>query len=52
MDFAALFLALGVIMTIAWAGWRRVALGLFAVAAVLTLALFRHHATDVLALSF
>lgn len=52
MEFTLLFLLLIVTMLAAWQGRRAVAVGLFFVAALAATAVFRHHATDVLTLSF
>ena len=50
MEFGALFLTVVVIMALAWWGSRRLTLGL--VALVVSVAIYFHHATDVLKLSF
>lgn len=52
MAFTALFLLLAVTMVAAWLGPRTLALGLFGLAAASAIALFYHHATDALTLSF
>ncbi len=52
MEFAALFLGLTIGMLAAWWGSRALALALFAVAFVASVATYLHHATDVLKLSF
>jgi hypothetical protein len=52
MEFTALFLALVVVMLVAWRGPRRVALTLFAVALLASVATYLYHATDTLKLSF
>jgi hypothetical protein len=52
MEFTALFLALTVVMLVAWRGSRPLALTLFAVVLVACVATYLHHATDVLTLSF
>jgi hypothetical protein len=52
MEFTALFLAVAVVMLIAWRGPRRVALTLFAVVLLASIATYLHHATDTLKLSF
>jgi uncharacterized protein DUF5993 len=52
MEFTALFLALVVVMAACWWGPRRLALALFAVALIASVATYLHHATDVLKLSF
>ncbi len=51
MDFFVVFLVLAASLWGAWSGTRRVALGLFAAAMVLTVALYLHHATETLPLS-
>ena len=52
MEFAALFLAIFVVMLVAWYGRRGVALGLFGLALLASVATYLHHATSVLNLSF
>jgi len=52
MEFTLLFLLLTIVMLVAWHGRRTLAVGLFLFATVLAAAVFRHHATDVLNLSF
>ena len=52
MEFAALFLAVTVVMLVSWRGSRALALALFAVTLVASVATYLHHATDVLKLSF
>ena len=52
MEFAALFLAVTVVMVAAWTGPRALALALFAVTLAASIATFLHHATDALKLSF
>ena len=52
MEFAALFLLVTAALAAAWLGSRPLALALFAAALLASLATFRHHATDVLNLSF
>jgi Family of unknown function (DUF5993) len=52
MEFTALFLAVAVVMLIAWRGPRRLALTLFAVVLLASIATYLHHATDTLKLSF
>jgi hypothetical protein len=52
VEFTLLFLLLTITMLAAWRGWRAVALGLFGLATVIAVAVFRHHATDALTLSF
>jgi hypothetical protein len=46
MEFAALFLALTVVMLAAWWGSRALALALFAVTFLASVAIYLHHATD------
>jgi hypothetical protein len=52
MEFTALFLGITLVMAAAWWGSRRLALALFAVALIASVATYLHHATDVLKLSF
>jgi uncharacterized protein DUF5993 len=52
MEFTALFLTVAVVMLIAWRGPRRLALTLFAVVLLASIATYLHHATDTLKLSF
>ena len=52
MEFAALFLAVTVVMLAAWWGSRALALALFVVTFIASVATYLHHATDVLKLSF
>ena len=52
MEFAALFLAITVVMLVAWLGSRQLALALFAATLIASVATYLHHATDVLKLSF
>jgi hypothetical protein len=52
MEFAALFLAVTVVMIAAWRGARTMALALFVVTLIASVATYLHHATDVLKLSF
>jgi phosphatidylglycerophosphate synthase len=52
MEFTALFLAVAVVMLVAWRGPRRLALTLFAVVLLASIATYLHHATDTLKLSF
>jgi hypothetical protein len=52
MEFTILFLCVLVIMAVSWWGSRRLALALFSIALVASVATFFHHATDVLNLSF
>src|SRR6266851_5383644 len=52
MEFTALFLAIAVVMLVAWRGPRPLALGLFAAVMIACVATYLHHATDTLKLSF
>jgi len=52
MEFTALFLAVAIVMLVAWRGSRRLALALFAATLIVSIATYLHHATDVLKLSF
>jgi hypothetical protein len=52
MEFSALFLGVVIVMAASWWGSRRLAMALFAVALVASVATYLHHATDVLTLSF
>jgi hypothetical protein len=52
MEFTALFLAITVVMLVAWRGSRTLALALFAATLVACVATYLHHATDALKLSF
>jgi hypothetical protein len=52
MEFSALFLSVVIVMAVSWWGPRRLALALFAVALIASIATYLHHATDVLKLSF
>ena len=52
MEFTALFLAILVVMLVAWRGARTLALVLFAAVLVASVATYLHHATDALKLSF
>jgi hypothetical protein len=52
MEFTILFLAIAIVMLVAWRGPRRLAMGLFAFVLVACVATYLHHATDVLKLSF
>jgi Family of unknown function (DUF5993) len=52
MEFTVSFLAIAIVMLVAWRGPRRLAMGLFAVVLVACIATYLHHATDVLKLSF
>lgn len=52
MEFTALFLAVTIVMLVAWRGPRSLALTLFAVVLIASVATYLHHATDTLQLSF
>ena len=52
MEFTALFLAVTIVMLVAWRGPRPFALALFAVVLIASVATYLHHATDTLKLSF
>jgi uncharacterized protein DUF5993 len=52
MEFTALFLAVTIVMFVAWRGPRPLALTLFAVTLIASIATYLHHATDALKLSF
>jgi hypothetical protein len=52
MEFTALFLAVTIVMIVAWRGPRSLALGLFAAVLMASVATYLHHATDTLKLSF
>jgi hypothetical protein len=52
MEFTALFLAVTIVMLVAWWCPRPLALALFAVTLIATIATYLHHASDVLKLSF
>jgi hypothetical protein len=52
MEFTALFLAVTVVMFVAWRGPRSLALTLFAAVLLASVATYLHHATDTLKLSF
>jgi hypothetical protein len=49
---AHLFLAITIVMLVAWCGSRSLALSLFAVTLLAAIATYLHHATDALKLSF
>lgn len=51
-EFTALFLAVAIVMLIAWRGSRAFAFGLFAAVIIACVATYLHHATDTLNLSF
>jgi hypothetical protein len=52
MEFTALFLAVAIVMLVAWHGPRSLALTLFAVVFIACVATDLHHASDTLKLSF
>ena len=52
MEFTALFLALTVAPLVAWQRPRSLALALFAITFITSVAIYLHHATDRLELSF
>lgn len=52
MEFTALFLAVTVVMLVAWWGSRMVVLALLALTLIACIATYLHHATSVLPLSF
>jgi hypothetical protein len=52
MEFTALFLAVTIVMLVAWCGRRALALALFAATLLASVATYLHHATDLLQLSF
>jgi hypothetical protein len=52
MEFTAQFLALTVALLVGWLGPRRLALALFAATFIASVAIYLHHATDRLQLSF
>ena len=52
MESTALFLALMITMIVAWHGTRALALTLFGLVLIASVATFLHHATDALKLSF
>lgn len=52
MEFTALFLAVTVVLLVAWRGMRVLALALFAATLAACVATYLHHASDVLKLSF
>jgi hypothetical protein len=52
MEFTALFLAITIVMLVAWRGSRTLTLALFAATLVACVATYLHHATDALKLSF
>jgi Family of unknown function (DUF5993) len=52
VEFTALFLAVIVVMLVAWRGPRTLAVALFAATLIAAVATYLHHATDALKLSF
>ena len=52
MEFTALFLAITIVMLGAWHGSRGLALPLFGAVLIACAAVYLHHATDALKLSF
>ena len=52
MEFTILFLATAIVMLTAWRGPRPLALGLFGAVLIACVAIYLHHATDTLKLSF
>jgi Family of unknown function (DUF5993) len=52
MEFTALFLAITIVMLVAWRGSRTLALALFAATLIACVTTYLHHATDALKLSF
>jgi Family of unknown function (DUF5993) len=52
MEFTALFLAITIVMLVAWRGPRSLALTLFGAVLLASVATYLHHATDTLTLSF
>jgi hypothetical protein len=52
MEFTGMFLGLTVVLLVATLGRRRLALALFAVTFISSVAIYLHHATDKLQLSF
>jgi len=52
MEFTVLFLAIAIVMLVAWRGSRTLAMGLFAGVWIACVVTYLHHATDVLKLSF
>jgi hypothetical protein len=52
MEFTALFLAVTIVMIVAWRGPRSLTLILFAAVLIASVATYLHHATDTLKLSF
>jgi Family of unknown function (DUF5993) len=52
VEFIGLFLAVTIVMLVAWRGARMLALVLLAATLIASVATYLHHATDVLNLSF
>jgi len=52
MEFTVLFLCVLVVMAVSWRGSHRLALALFSIVLVASVATYLHHATDTLNLSF
>jgi uncharacterized membrane protein len=52
VEFTVLFLCILVVMAVSWWGSRRLALALFSIVLVASVATYLHHATDTLKLSF
>jgi hypothetical protein len=52
MDFSVIFLVFAASLWVAWAGRSRKAILLYTIGMVLTGALYLHHATETLPLSF
>jgi len=52
MEFSALFLAVTIVMLVAWQGARTAALVAFAATLIASVGTYLHHATDALKLSF
>jgi hypothetical protein len=52
MEFTALFLAVTIVMLVAWWGSRAAAMVVAAAALIASVATYLHHATDALNLSF
>jgi len=52
MEFTVLFLCVLVAMAVSWRGSHRLALALFSIVLVASVATYLHHATDTLILSF
>jgi hypothetical protein len=52
MEFTALFLAIVIVLSVAWRGSRGLAMALFGAVLVASVATFLHHTTEALKLSF